>query len=79
VGFKIIKGTFHIVGYSPDGDSIRFKARNLREFLGSLFRPMPSNRIATIPSLARRAFRELRSKRHETASQNAKESEEPQL
>jgi len=26
--FKIIKGTFHVVGYSPDGDSIRFKADN---------------------------------------------------
>ncbi len=24
--FKIIKGTFHIVGYQPDGDSIRFQA-----------------------------------------------------
>lgn len=26
MSFKVIKGTFHIVGYSPDGDSIRFKA-----------------------------------------------------
>jgi endonuclease YncB( thermonuclease family) len=26
--FRIIKGTFHVVGYSPDGDSIRFKADN---------------------------------------------------
>ena len=26
--FRIIKGTFHVVGYSPDGDSIRFKAKN---------------------------------------------------
>lgn len=24
--FIIIKGTFHVLGYSPDGDSIRFKA-----------------------------------------------------
>lgn len=24
--FTIIKGTFHVLGYSPDGDSIRFKA-----------------------------------------------------
>ena len=24
--FHAIKGTFHVVGYSPDGDSIRFKA-----------------------------------------------------
>jgi len=27
--FKIITGTFHVVGYSPDGDSIRFKADNV--------------------------------------------------
>ena len=26
MSFRVIKGTFHIVGYSPDGDSIRFKA-----------------------------------------------------
>ena len=26
--FITIKGTFHITGYSPDGDSIRFKANN---------------------------------------------------
>lgn len=24
--FHLLKGTFHVVGYSPDGDSIRFKA-----------------------------------------------------
>jgi hypothetical protein len=23
--FVVIKGTFHIEGYSPDGDSVRFK------------------------------------------------------
>jgi endonuclease YncB( thermonuclease family) len=28
MSFRIIKGTFHVVGYSPDGDSIRFKAFN---------------------------------------------------
>ena len=26
--FTLIKGTFHVVGYSPDGDSIRFQAQN---------------------------------------------------
>lgn len=26
--FILIKGTFHVVGYSPDGDSVRFKAYN---------------------------------------------------
>jgi endonuclease YncB( thermonuclease family) len=26
--FVVIKGTFHVVGYSPDGDSIRFQADN---------------------------------------------------
>jgi endonuclease YncB( thermonuclease family) len=28
MSFTLIKGTFHAVGYSPDGDSIRFKANN---------------------------------------------------
>jgi endonuclease YncB( thermonuclease family) len=28
MSFRVIKGTFHVVGYSPDGDSIRFKAAN---------------------------------------------------
>ena len=26
MSFRVIKGTFHVTGYSPDGDSIRFKA-----------------------------------------------------
>lgn len=26
--FSIIEGTFHAVGYSPDGDSVRFRARD---------------------------------------------------
>jgi endonuclease YncB( thermonuclease family) len=26
MAFKVIKGTFHLVGYSPDGDSVRFMA-----------------------------------------------------
>ena len=26
--FVVIKGTFHVVGYSPDGDSVRFRAEN---------------------------------------------------
>ena len=26
--FILIKGTFHVVGYAPDGDSVRFKADN---------------------------------------------------
>lgn len=26
--FSLIKGTFHVVGYSPDGDSIRFQAND---------------------------------------------------
>lgn len=28
MGFYLIKGTFHVKGYSPDGDSIRFRAVN---------------------------------------------------
>src|SRR5262252_386729 len=26
--FRVIEGTFHVVGYSPDGDSIRFAPNN---------------------------------------------------
>lgn len=28
MSFYLIKGTFHVVGYEPDGDSMRFKAEN---------------------------------------------------
>lgn len=28
MAYTIIKGTFHVAGYSPDGDSIRFEAAN---------------------------------------------------
>jgi len=28
MGFVLIKGTFHVTGYSPDGDSLKFKANN---------------------------------------------------
>lgn len=28
MGFIVIKGTFHAVGYRPDGDSVKFKAKN---------------------------------------------------
>lgn len=35
MGFKIISGSFHVVGYSPDGDSVRFKPSN-PEMLGLL-------------------------------------------
>ncbi|MFZ2472951.1 MAG: hypothetical protein WAW52_13570 [Methanothrix sp.] len=28
MSFTLIKGTFHVQGYSPDGDSIRFKAKD---------------------------------------------------
>ncbi len=30
--FRLIKGSFHVKGYSPDGDSIRFKADNLNNW-----------------------------------------------
>jgi len=29
MSFKVIKGTFHVTGYSPDGDSVRFKANKI--------------------------------------------------
>jgi endonuclease YncB( thermonuclease family) len=32
MSFILIKGTFHAMGYSPDGDSIRFKADNLENW-----------------------------------------------
>lgn len=32
MAFILIKGTFHVVGYSPDGDSIRFQADNLENW-----------------------------------------------
>ncbi len=28
MSFTLIKGTFHVLGYSPDGDSVRFKAKD---------------------------------------------------
>lgn len=28
MGFRIIRGSFHVAGYSPDGDSIRFQAKD---------------------------------------------------
>jgi endonuclease YncB( thermonuclease family) len=28
MSFTLIKGTFHVAGYSPDGDSVRFKAQD---------------------------------------------------
>lgn len=32
MAFILIKGRFHVVGYSPDGDSIRFQAYNLEHW-----------------------------------------------
>ncbi|SBS26700.1 hypothetical protein MSP8886_00678 [Marinomonas spartinae] len=32
MSFRVIKGSFHIVGYSPDGDSVRFKADDLAQW-----------------------------------------------
>lgn len=26
--FRVIQGTFHVIGYSPDGDSVRFEPKN---------------------------------------------------
>ena len=34
MGFTLIKGTFHVVNYSPDGDSIRFCPDNRDLILG---------------------------------------------
>src|ERR671921_2931158 len=32
MSFFVIKGTFHIEGYSPDGDSIRFRADDMEHW-----------------------------------------------
>lgn len=40
--FVAIEGTFHVVGYSPDGDSIKFKARkksNWNKIVGKKVKP----------------------------------------
>lgn len=40
--FILIKGTFHVTGYSPDGDSIRFKAKqkaNWKKLGGKIIDP----------------------------------------
>lgn len=29
MAYRLIKGTFHVVGHSPDGDSIKFRANNM--------------------------------------------------
>jgi hypothetical protein len=38
--FTLIEGTFHVTGYSPDGDSLRFKPNNLE-----LLKALPGGRI----------------------------------
>ncbi|MFO0686239.1 MAG: hypothetical protein U0234_29520 [Sandaracinus sp.] len=40
MAFKVIAGKFHIVGYSPDGDSVRFAADDVSELL-ALSGPKP--------------------------------------
>lgn len=39
--FMLIAGTFHVAGYSPDGDSIRFKPNNL-----NLLKSLPGGRLS---------------------------------
>ena len=41
--FLVIKGTFHIVGYSPDGDSVRFRADNKEHWAKLSGRPAELN------------------------------------
>lgn len=48
--FILIKGTFHVVGYSPDGDSIKFKADNLMNW----------KKIAGTPKLNKKEHVQLR-------------------
>lgn len=44
MGFQILKGTFHVVGYSPDGDSIRFQADKPEQWLKLEGRSVKLNR-----------------------------------
>lgn len=48
--FTLIKGTFHVVGYSPDGDSIKFKADN----------PENWKKIAGTPKLNKKGHVQIR-------------------
>lgn len=32
MSFTLVKGTFHVVGFSPDGDSVRFEADNAKNW-----------------------------------------------
>lgn len=46
--FKVIKGTFHVRGYSPDGDSIRFRPDDLNLIInlpGPSPNPHPRNHV----------------------------------
>ncbi len=56
--YKIIEGTFHVKGYEPDGDSIRFRAKNPAHWQFLKFaskeaqrRPFHQLRIEAIDSL----------------------------
>lgn len=41
MGFHLIKGTFHVKGYAPDGDSVKFRADDLANW--NLLGPGPLN------------------------------------
>ena len=43
MSFYVIKGTFHVAGYSPDGDSVRFKADNKEHWTKLSGRPAELN------------------------------------
>ena len=43
MSFYVIKGTFHVEGYSPDGDSVRFKADNKEHWTRLSGRPAELN------------------------------------
>ena len=43
MSFKLIKGAFHVVGYSPDGDSVRFQADHPENWDGLAGPPVELN------------------------------------
>lgn len=42
--FRIIKGTFHVTGFQPDGDSIRFKAEKPSQWAHFKWKKMPKRK-----------------------------------
>ena len=42
--FRIIKGTFHVAGFQPDGDSIRFRAEKSSQWAHFKWKKLPKRK-----------------------------------